>query len=57
MLMTVKVDPNTDGMLHLLKKINEEQRQLENDILELGRMIRGTELQEVGDSEESHDKG
>ena len=56
MLMTVKVDPNTDGMLHLLKKINEEQRQLENDILELGRMIRGTELQEVGDSEESRDK-
>lgn len=56
MLMKVKVDPNTDGMLHLLKKINEEQRQLENDILELGRMIRGTELQEVGDSEESHNK-
>lgn len=53
MLISVKPNFGTGGMLELLKKINEEQRQLEADIMKLGSMIRSAELEEPEDTEKS----
>lgn len=56
MTIRVKLEADTNEMLKLLEKINEEQARLQEDIFKLGSMISAVKLKESGDSKESPDQ-